>query len=108
MTDAIQRAKFAQVLGAVNSRSKVEPVDIPMTSAEFKKEFLDKINPDKTKETEIEIKSALNRLLSKPGWLTGMTKHVMEEIGTDPTPKNKKYVYNVIRTYIDEFVDSAV
>lgn len=83
MSDALQNAKFAQVLGVENVRSQ-------------------------DKENEEVIKSALNHLLKKPGFLAGFTKHVMEEIGTNPTTKNKKYVYNVIASYLDELIDLAV
>jgi len=107
MTDTLQRAKFAQVLGAVNSRAKEEPVNI-MTSKEYKEDILSHVNPDKDKENEAIIKASFNNALKKPGWLAGFTKHVMEEIGTDPTSKNRKYVYGVIVNHIDELLDSAV
>ena len=107
MADTIAKAKFANVLGRIKSMPKEEGVDTPMSDAQYKKEILSHVNPDSDSENRAHIKSALNHLLKKPGWLAGFTKAVMEEIGTNPTPKNKKYVYGVVVDYIDEIIDLA-
>ena len=108
MGDLIHKAHLASVARELKTR----PVDVDlrthMSDAQYKKEVLAHVNPDKDKENESIIIDALNRAFKKPGWLAGFTKHVMEEIGTDPTPKNRKYVHSVIVSYIDELLDMAV
>ena len=117
MADPLQKAKLAQVLGAVKSRPGEGLVNTPMTDAEYKREILDKMN-DKVEEEEEEIvvvnlnqlqslvRKALLKLLIRPGWIKGYITHVKKEINIDDNPDSDPIIKEEVEQTMSEMVSA--